>query len=255
MGANKKKKKPATNPARGVATTSLPSKNKVKTSEDTTPVAPDAITQEHISDVIQVESVADGVAEQTSNLPATHSMTPAQLEEHLERAELQSALEMTGSRAKKDAHRIATRLQTDRRILRPQADCINTSLFESDFQNQVLELARLEQRSPDAHFMGSERFTMSEIDHVMYIFTLQIAINELGLPFHDDVLQHVSSSNAMTVTKDLLWGVNEYLYWLALHLGEPTMPDYDRRPVRNHTEITAAEPERSPGEKTKSIPV
>ena len=88
MAPNKKKKKPASNPARGFATTSIVSKNKI---EDNVAV----------EEPITAETASSGPVQLTS--PALkygldpemqlHELSPDQLEKQLEESELQLLVE------------------------------------------------------------------------------------------------------------------------------------------------------------------
>ncbi|KAL9109000.1 MAG: hypothetical protein Q9227_006240 [Pyrenula ochraceoflavens] len=244
MAGNKKKKKPAPNPARGVATTSVPSKARVAVSEEAK--VDEQGPSSHNGNQTNVplsESHQSTIPEHHVGSKTTQEMTPSQLEEHLEQAELQSALEISGSRARKDAHRVATRLQTDRRILRPQAAYLDMTLLDASIKNEILELERAEQQLSKVGHAISQTDLPPEIDQCMHLWTAQLVLEQLGLYYNDDALRHLLTSAPVTekVIKDLLGSINECLDFIALFSGEADLREYDRRPMDPYKEVSDSE--------------
>ncbi|KAL9602381.1 MAG: hypothetical protein Q9179_002563 [Wetmoreana sp. 5 TL-2023] len=115
MAPKKKTKKGASNPARGFATTSVASKSKnvvEDLTESTTPSpAPD------IDNRLQKEN--DGHLSGEQDL---HELAPEELEKRLEESDLDLFLEKHGEKMRRDVARQVTKLQTEKRLLRPQTE-------------------------------------------------------------------------------------------------------------------------------------
>lgn len=98
-----KKKKPTTNPARGFATISLPSKAK-------------AVEPPPSSLLRPVAAAAMAPPSDASKLVPGHYEPPTAEEE--EEAELQRVVEMQGARVRREAQRLANKAETEKRTLR-----------------------------------------------------------------------------------------------------------------------------------------
>ncbi|OQU99639.1 hypothetical protein CLAIMM_05247 isoform 1 [Cladophialophora immunda] len=150
--APKKKKKPAANPARGFATTSVPSKSKAVDEPDEGLVSVDdtasgAGTGAKPTAPIKHENAASSNGEQAVQGLKIQDMTPEEFEAHLEDSELEGVLSKYATRCIADARRQVARLETERRQLRPQAQKLSTynwlpdetvdSLFDMDAHGQL----------------------------------------------------------------------------------------------------------------------
>lgn len=244
---NKKKKKPAANPARGFATVSVPSKPKAPESTSSTPAASESTTATPESGQPAVPSAGaaatGGEAAEGGQKPSetqtkeTHSLqnySPEELERHLEESQLQLLVEKYSGKCKNDAARHVTKLETERRIMRQQAVSLN--VFEwlpTEVLNRILGLVETEEceLSPQP---GAKR-TLSEEDLYVRLWTLRETLLKLGFSEAkvDESLKHLLvyfAGNPLPSNKDrdVLWNLDEILDWLALHCSPRELPSYAR---------------------------
>lgn len=237
MAPNKKKKKPASNPARGFTTVSVPSKPKVTDSTG----APSAADSTAASDAEKPApatvsqpstSVQTGVQED----PALRDYTPEQLEQHLEEAELQLLVDKYASKCKNDAVRQQAKLETERRLLRSQASPLNLSdWLSSETLDSVLKLVLKEEQElePSGRDSSATKRSVSEEELCTRLWTLKETLLKLGFPESkvEDSLKHILfyfSGNAPSGSKDVVWNLDESLDWLAMHCEPDELPSYGR---------------------------
>lgn len=237
MAPNKKKKKPASNPARGFTTVSVPSKPKVTDSTG----APSAADSTAASDAEKPApatvsqpstSVQTGVQED----PALRDYTPEQLEQHLEEAELQLLVDKYASKCKNDAVRQQAKLETERRLLRSQASPLNLSdWLPSETLDSVLKLVLKEEQElePSGRDSSATKRSVSEEELCTRLWTLKETLLKLGFPESkvEDSLKHILfyfSGNAPSGSKDVVWNLDESLDWLAMHCEPDELPSYGR---------------------------
>ncbi|KUI62654.1 ATP-dependent RNA helicase DHX29 [Cytospora mali] len=237
-GGKKKKTKPAANPARGYATTSTISKSRPEPSEnDVEPPKKGAVDAN--------PKKPTGAPSQTSNetdktpgaVEKKQELTPEEFEKHLEESELQILVEKYAQKTKRDSQRQKQRLETDRRILRGQAESINAKKWlPQELMDQILDLIQVEGRSAAWNTTseganGSK--TLSEEDLTMRLWTLQQTLRISGFPeekvqgalqFVLDISAHIPGFN-----KDSIWGLDEALDWLARECSADDLPEYERR--------------------------
>lgn len=235
---NKKKKKPAANPARGFATVSVPSKPKAPESTSSTPAASESTTATPENGQPASAPAAEGSQKPPETQPKeTHSLqnySPEELERHLEASQLQLLVEKYGAKCKNDAARHVTKLETERRIMRQQAASLN--VFEwlpTEVLNRILGLVEMEEceLSPQP---GVKR-TLSEEDLYVRLWTLKETLLKLGFSEAkvDESLKHLLlyfAGNPVPSNKDrdVLWNMDEILDWLALHCSPRELPSYAR---------------------------
>jgi ATP-dependent RNA helicase DHX29 len=246
-----KKKKLASNPARGFATVSLPSKTKTD------------------DGVIEAEAVSAGVghAESTSHEPrgpvdisqplqepSFQEMTADQMEAHLEDAELQNIVEKSAERSKREAARQAAKLETERRTLRAQAMPLETDDWLSEgLVEEICTLYRSCEGEQEST-LRSPRVDkeLQQDDLLVKLWTLQQVLKLLHIPHEERVLKHVVSltTDLMLRPKDYVWGLEESLDWLALQsspeelpLYQPTLPS--SRPFQNEYSVPPSGSESS----------
>lgn len=126
MAANKKKKKLAVNSARGFATTSTPSKPKSQDIADAQQ-APDS-TEDKEGESSPIFSPANSTSVEEPR-PSFHEASPEQLEKHFEESDLLLFIDKNGENTKKIVSRQASKLRTERRLLRAQADHMKSRLW------------------------------------------------------------------------------------------------------------------------------
>lgn len=227
MAGGKKKKKPASNPARGFATTSIASKPKAEVAI----IEPETIAIELPKSVenqqgdLKTTGSAIGETEQT--------LTPEEFERELENSELQILVEKHAQKSKRDALRQKVRLETERRLLRGQAENLNTRKWlPSELTDEILDLVKAEGRFLGQVADNSNTLKQaSEEELTIRLWTLQQALIQAG--FVEDkvalALQHVLgiSDKLGTGNKDSIWGMEESLDWLARECPREELPDYD----------------------------
>jgi ATP-dependent RNA helicase DHX29 len=233
MAGGKKKKKPASNPARGFATTSIASKPKAEAAN----VEPEQVTTQEPPGTLenqQGEAVpAVGSASGGSNIKQT-TLTPEEFEKQLENSELQVLVEKYAQKSKRDALRQQTRLETDRRVLRSQAENLNTRKWlPAELMEEILDLVKGEGRYSG---QSLESYTnsrqISEEDLTIRLWTLQQSL--VGSGFTEErvtqALQYVLdiSDRIGIGNKDTIWGMEEALDWLSRECSRDELPDYEK---------------------------
>jgi ATP-dependent RNA helicase DHX29 len=240
MAGAKKKKKPAANPARGFATTSVASKPRPEVAEsESKPVtikgqsAPPP-TQK---DAPPSSSATTGDATTNSATQET-ALSPEEFEKQLEESELQLLVEKHAAKTKKDAQRQRNRLDTDRRLLRGQADSINSfKWLPPDLMDHILDLVQAENRFAASSLSSSENAGAGKVppeeDMVIRLWTLQQTLIAAEFPkdrvaaairYILDIAPNVASTN-----RDSIWGLEEALDWLARECKIGELPSYEPR--------------------------
>lgn len=238
--SSKKKKKPASNPARGFATVSMPSKPKPEAittpssaAEESKPT-PENEPQPERTDV----RTADAAAPQSTS--SLQDYTPEELEKHLEEAELQILVDKYAVKCKNDAARQATKLDNERRVFRQQSATL--SLLEwlpTDIQDSILELASTEEHD---YLITSGRITSSkqagsEEDLYNKLWTLKETLLKLDFPANrvEDALKHILqyfAGNSANVGRDVVWNLDEAIEWLATHSDKNELSSYTQTNTR-----------------------
>ncbi|RWA09918.1 hypothetical protein EKO27_g5192 [Xylaria grammica] len=245
-GAKKKKSKPAANPARGFATTSVASKPRAETAAlaEIPPngtAAPGSVVTGPAKP--NAASIAPSTAQPNQATPHTQpepSLSPEEFERQLEESELQLLVEKHAQKVKRDAVRQKTRLDTDRRLLRGQAEPLNTRKWlPQELMDQILDLIQAESRFA-ASSIASERPPSekmpSEEDLTMRLWTLQQTLASLSFSPEkiDAVLQYILELGpaVSSANRDYIWGLEEALDWLAKSCDREELRDYDYRSVK-----------------------
>ncbi|EGX96110.1 ATP-dependent RNA helicase A [Cordyceps militaris CM01] len=232
MAGNKKKKKPAANPARGFATTSIAAKPRPEATESQT-AAPSSAPPDK-NDVPPSTTETPKADSNTSENP----LSAEEFEKQLEESELQLLVEKLAQKCKRDAARQRNRLETDRRLLRGQAESVNSfKWFSADLMDHIQDLISGETRfsvsslSAESHGAGK---MPSEEEMVSRLWTLQLTLQHAG--FEESrvrsAVKHILdiTPSISTPGKDLIWGLEESLDWLARECGLEELPAYDNRP-------------------------
>lgn len=235
MAPNMKKKKPASNPARGFATTSIASKPKeVHVTEESGTAVPNQDEKPGRDDPVLSTSTA---VELTSK--ELHELSPEELEVQLEESDLQLLVEKHREKSKKDASRQIARLQTERRVLRTQAEPLSTHRWlPPELMLQITDQL-LTQMPLGALYVESDNKvkpqSIPEDDLSVRLWTLRQVLMKLGfleariqkaisqLLQNDQLAKHATLAQA----KDFIWGLEECLDWLGLVCEPGEMPDYE----------------------------
>ncbi len=237
MAPNKKKTKPVSNPARGFATTSLPSK--AKPADEPNKDAPSAgdRTQGEGRDHEETigTSQGDGTASTkaiASNQPAAiGDMSPEELETHLENSELEALVEKYALRCISDANRQVARLEAERRQLRSQAYKLSTygwlpeERIDQVFAMQATDTAHLHPNEMEVRVLPN-----SEEKLLIDLWTLERVLNSLRLPKVQEVVTLVTEMaicGRLSPAGDSLPGLSEALQWYASNLGADELSSYE----------------------------
>ncbi|KAJ5102935.1 hypothetical protein N7532_003464 [Penicillium argentinense] len=265
---NKKKKKPASNPARGFATVSVPSKPKTESTEtpSTTP-GQSTPTPQSESPIPRAEeppaatsAVSASAAGATQGDPSLQSLSPEELEKHLEESELQILVDKYAAKCKSDAARQVTKLETEKRVFRQQAASL--SLLEwlsSEVQDKILELANGEEHEylTSGPRGANTKQPGSEEELYMKIWTLKETLLKLGFPENrtEEALKHILlyfTGTPTSASRDVVWNLDESLEWLAMHSEKKELPSYvqtNSRPQKDADSVTSwmidSDPSRS----------
>lgn len=241
---NKKKKKPASNPARGFATVSVPSKPKPESTETPSSVATESrpTPQNESQPTSQEERPVEAGTSQPN--PSLQNYSPEELEKHLEEAELQIWVDKYAAKCKSDAARQATKLDTERRVFRQQSVTLGLlDWLPTDIQDRILELADSEEhdyltsngRSTSAKQEGSEE------ELLMKLWTLQETLLKLGFSENrvEEALKHILlyfKETPMSASRDVAWNLDETLEWLAKNSDKKDLPSYTQTAPRSQKE-------------------
>lgn len=250
---NKKKKKAVSNPARGFATVSVPSKPKPEGTETPSTVTGDSkSTPQNEPQPARAEEHPAVAATQdaAAAAPSLQDCSPEELEKHLEEAELQILVDKYASRCKSDGVRQATKLETEKRVFRQQS--VTLSLLEwlpTEMQDRIMELASTEEHdyliSNARNVSAKQAGTEEEL--YMKLWTLKETLLKLGFPENrtEEALKHVLqyfSGNPTNASRDVVWNLDEALEWLATHSDKKELPSYVQtasRPQKDENSVTS----------------
>ncbi|CAI6335306.1 unnamed protein product [Periconia digitata] len=239
MAPNKKKKKPAGNPARGFATTSIASKPKqekiIASKEEQIPVKDG-----------QVETTAISEPQSTAApAPAKPDPTPEELEAQLERDELQLLVEKIAPKVRREAQRQALKCHTDRRLLRSQAENMTVhDWLSNDVVDTIISLAQTESNDSNRR-QGQQSLlkVLSEEDALTKLWLLDLILRDLRfLPEHTEPVLRWLCANAASIDKSTgIWGLQEALEWLALDHCEDASFSYEEpKPQRSRADSSSS---------------
>ncbi|KAL2872276.1 putative ATP dependent RNA helicase [Aspergillus lucknowensis] len=238
---SKKKKKPASNPARGFATVSVPSK--VKPAESSGPAS--TVDSKSVSESERpTPAEPERPVQQSNEAPSLQNYSPEELERHLEEAELQILVEKYAAKCKGDAGRQAGKLETERRVLRQQAVPVNLlEWLPSDVVTSILRLAEAEEQGLSPQPVRDAKRAVSEEDLCMKLWILKDTLLKLGFPVNrvEEALRHVLvyyAGNFSASSRDVVCNLDEALDWLALHCDPEELPSYTQTngQLRNDTD-------------------
>lgn len=237
-GGNKKKKtKPAANPARGYATTSTISKARVEAADNDPAPAKKGTDDAATKPTVTASQGPHEAEKSTTTTEPKKELTPEEFEAQLEEAELQQLVEKHAQKTKRDAIRQKQRLETDRRLLRSQAESINTKKWlPVELMDHILDLIQAEGRfaASSTTSEGPSNGKMpSEEELTVKLWTLQQTLRGSGFAEEkvQAALQFVLdiSANISGNVKDSVWGLDEALDWLARQCPLEDLPEYDNR--------------------------
>ena len=239
MPQNRKKKKPATNPARGFATTSTASKSKGQSlieleHQDHYEVSPENLKLALDTEVDSKRRLSVVELEK----PLAH-LSPEELELELENSSLQIKVDRYREKTERDVSRQISRLQIERRLIRAQAVSLFTQHWlPIEIIQLIIDLhdAQNDSNIGDIHEFDvkSSAQTVAEDDLVAKMWTLKRLLPQLGFSEEQTRLALVQllknrrhrTAQALSFTKDSIWGLEECLDWLALTSKPENLPSY-----------------------------
>ncbi|KAK7416763.1 hypothetical protein QQX98_004955 [Neonectria punicea] len=253
MAGAKKKKKPAANPARGFATTSIASKPRPEVVEPELTVAKGQGAPPSSQTNAPLSTTAPGDA---NAKPASKDkeLTPEEFERQLEESELQLLVEKYAQKTKRDAQRQRSRLETDRRLLRSQADSVNSyKWLPQELMDYVLNLIQAETRFAASSLASSDSSGAGKMapeeEMIIRLWTLQQTLSAAEFPQErvDAVVRYILdiSPNVSSTGRDSIWGLEEALDWLARECPPEELPAYDNKP-KQMPKSTTDTPQDSP---------
>ncbi|KAK0922223.1 hypothetical protein LTR91_004897 [Friedmanniomyces endolithicus] len=232
-GSKKKKTKPAGNPLRGFQTTSVPKASIVDVVKDediktasgtvTPDTAPTSIDSEE-------HKKPDSGANQEREL---HELSPEELEARLEVSELQQFVEQHAVKVRKDAARVASRLVTDKRLFRGQAELLPVKAWlPEELIQQLLDLV-LSEEALDQRPLPRHKVPAGD-DLLAKVWTLRTCLHDLDFETKDvnDALSWLLKNPPPAETGGTTWGLGEVLDWLALHAKPNNLRDYDNARIK-----------------------
>lgn len=252
MAGGKKKKKPASNPARGFATTSIASKPRTDISDLATNIETSTKPDNPPTGQTGAGTTLAASSEVDNPTQAPAQISPEDFEKQLDESELQTLVDKHSQKSKRDAARQIARLQTDRRLLRSQADALNTRKWlPPELMEEILDVIVVDGRSM-IHSAGqdnpSNHKPLSEEDLTIRLWILQQTLDGAG--FHADKVKLavdyiLSISDKVTANRDSVWGLEESLEWLARECSRDQLPDYENshrklQSLRSHTGTSQA---------------
>ena len=234
MAPNKKKKKAAANPGRGFATTSVPSKSR-EPQEDIVIATAEKAELEPPQPADEARQSEKG----KSSDRELHQLTPDELEHQLEESELQLLIEKHGAKSRKDASHQATKLITEKRILRPQAEeLIVRSWLPEELMNLLHSYVNAEFHETAEKVTFPQNVdvmkTSSEDEMAVRLWTLEQTLLQMRFSAKQArdaitfvIIRETSGLSVSAGGKDSIWGLSECLDWLALTCDTSELPGYE----------------------------
>jgi ATP-dependent RNA helicase DHX29 len=232
-----KKKKPAGNPARGFATTSIASKPKPERAAADVPAK--EITQAPPKESETVPLPAAETSQQVDAPKEQVAPTPDELEAQLERDELQLLVEKHAAKVRRDTNRHISKFQTDRRVLRGQSHPMTVhDWLPNEVLDSIVSLAQAESNDSNRR-QGQQsllKTLLTEEDAMSKLWTLDLTLRDLGFSQEhiQPVLKWLCANAASVDASSSIWGLQEALEWLALDQCEGHSFSYEEtRPKRS----------------------
>jgi ATP-dependent RNA helicase DHX29 len=252
-----KKKKPAGNPARGFATTSVASKPKPeKTVPDATAKeqAP-SLPKDHVTAAVSAPEAAPNAKEAKQEV----AQTPEELEAQLEHDELQMLVEKHAPKVRRESRRNVLKFQTDRRVLRGQSHSMTAhDWLTSGILDSIIALAQAESNDSNRR-QGPQPLlkVLTEEDAMSKLWTLDLTLRELGFASNhiEPVLKWLCTNAAAVDSSASIWGLQEALEWLALDHCEDHSFSYEEQAPKRSTLETSdlSRPRELPSQTSATI--
>ena len=275
MAPNKKKKKPISNPARGFATTSTASKPKVNVNKELESGVPLDISENHAT---PLPADAGTLTKNPSNAErekALHELSPEELESQLENSGLQILVEKHGEKTKKEASRQVLKLQTEKRLLRSQADHLSIRQWlPPEIMQIITDMLQAKENSngilkttPDSSNTVTD---LCEDELLIKLWALKRILPMLGYQdqMTDLAIRHLlntmtkSGLQSLASGKEPVSGLDECLAWLGLNSELVDLPRFEGREGQSrgaadqkHPGIWANTPDTTPTQSRPESPL
>ena len=216
-----KKKKPATNPARGFATTSTASKPKLNNTVPT-----------EIEETVKSTAIALHESKYSEDHPKVdldkndqdvniNQLSAEEYAEHLERSHLQLLLDTHLEKSTRDVRRHAGRLKTERRLLRSSADYLFLTPWLSQELKDLdikLEYSPTAEHAPYAD-LGEDDLLIKTWTLYRILIELDISIGSVraAVRYFLQTLPLEKYASYGTNSNESVWGLETSLEWLARH--------------------------------------
>ncbi|KAF2478195.1 P-loop containing nucleoside triphosphate hydrolase protein [Lindgomyces ingoldianus] len=243
-----KKKKPAANPARGFATTSVASKPKQEKVVGADAKEPN---KERVTPLSQTPQITVDPQPQSKEVV----QTPEELEAQLEHDGLQLLVEKHASKTRREFRRQVSKIHTDRRTLRPQSEIMSVrDWLSSDVLDNVIALAQEESNDPNRR-LGQKSLlkVLPEEDGISKLWTLDLVLRELGFTHVNiQLVMKWLCANAVNIDSTAsIWGFQEGLEWLALDQCEGHAFSYEEPKTKRF--LTNSQSTSRPGTPISSL--
>ena len=223
MAPKKKKAKATANTSRGFATTSQPSKQRVIEPADDNDDPTTAVKSGDKSSTAEVGRPT--ILTTATDGQTIQQMSPDELEQHLEDAELQEILQRHGTRCRADSTRQISRLKTERRQLRPQSYRLHTE----DWLDEGTTKRVLSHEIPGSSVSKSLNNDNEKL--LTDLWTLYRILDGLGLPKVEDAVTYIVSlslQRQLTQSNYMPFGLTEALDWYAIQCYDSELPGYEK---------------------------
>ncbi|KAK5169076.1 uncharacterized protein LTR77_006385 [Saxophila tyrrhenica] len=223
---NKKKKKPAANPARGVATTSIQSKAKAEPTTESESTGPSKTATPSKTEAKAADDKHVDATDKSSEREA-HELSPDELEAQLESAELQQFVEKYAAKVRKEASRQATRLQTDRRLIRGHSDFVSVkNWLPEELMQLIFDYASAAEDQSSSS--GKPNLLLSNDDLVAKVWTLRdVLLDLVSTERVNEVIGFLLNNSPPENSAGQIWGLDGALNWLAIHCEPSELSEYD----------------------------
>lgn len=248
--APKKKKKPAANPARAVATTSIASKPKPDKKLDSTDASETGSAATAATPVTTGDAAPSPAGAAPAPSELVHHLSPEELELQLERDELQLLVEKHAQKVRKESSRHISRIQTDRRVLRTQAQYLPTrEWLPEDLMLQILDLIKdeiNEEFSSPEHKYSIRN--LSEEDATLRLWTLSQTLVDMGFSKERvrQMLVLICRNPPPLDGNAQIWGLQESLDWFAVNCLPEELPPYESQAIPQGIDTSSSSRSNSP---------
>ena len=244
MAPNKRKKKAGANSARGFATISVASKHQQNENQETQKEnqRENTHTGEELSNPISSDLQHPPPKESEKPL---HQLSAEQLEAHLEDSNLQTMIDLSGEKTKQSAVRHASKLQTEKRLLRIKIDLLNTQQsLPLKISQQVFDFVTLKPSAVEAKNAANPIYSTTPSDDELLVPSWHLYLLLLNLGFSEDhvgqalcsLLKHNAGREALTERHSGTAGLEFCLDFLAVELASEQQSDYmlpQKRPANS----------------------